>query len=69
MIVLLLDPGVANCFLSVCRRHPTPTREMLEPFLRTAAAIGLHLDVSSSKALADSLDHAVVNHVFASFNF
>lgn len=44
---------------SLLRRHPTPTREMLEPLLRTAAAIGLNLDVSSSKALADSLDHAV----------
>ncbi|KAG5035980.1 hypothetical protein JHK87_010890 [Glycine soja] len=44
---------------SLLRRHPTPTREMLEPLLRTAAAVGLHLDVSSSKALADSLDHAV----------
>ncbi|KAF2575535.1 hypothetical protein F2Q70_00000958 [Brassica cretica] len=44
---------------SLLRRHPTPTREMLEPLLRTAAAIGLSLDVSSSKALADSLDRAV----------
>ncbi|KOM40668.1 hypothetical protein LR48_Vigan04g086600 [Vigna angularis] len=44
---------------SLLRRHPTPTREMLEPLLQTAAAVGLHLDVSSSKALADSLDHAV----------
>ncbi|XP_009369787.2 exosome complex exonuclease RRP44 homolog A [Pyrus x bretschneideri] len=44
---------------SLLRRHPTPTREMLEPLLRTAAAIGLNLDVSSSKALADSLDSAV----------
>ncbi|KAF7806851.1 exosome complex exonuclease RRP44-like protein A isoform X1 [Senna tora] len=44
---------------SLLRRHPTPTREMLEPLLRTAAVIGLHLDVTSSKALADSLDHAV----------
>ncbi|KAF8409900.1 hypothetical protein HHK36_002418 [Tetracentron sinense] len=42
-----------------CRRHPSPTKEMLEPLLRTAAAIGLILDVSSSKALADSLDRAV----------
>ncbi|KAK7410813.1 hypothetical protein VNO78_01943 [Psophocarpus tetragonolobus] len=39
--------------------HPTPTREMLEPLLPTAAAVSLHLDVTSSKALADSLDHAV----------
>ncbi|KMT08874.1 hypothetical protein BVRB_6g135970 [Beta vulgaris subsp. vulgaris] len=46
-------------FCSLLRRHPSPTREMLEPLLRTAAAIGLDLDVSSSKALADSLDRAV----------
>ncbi|KAK9284684.1 hypothetical protein L1049_023860 [Liquidambar formosana] len=44
---------------SLLRRHPSPTREMLEPLLRTAAAVGLNLDVSSSKALADSLDCAV----------
>lgn len=43
-----------------CRRHPTPTKEMLEPLLRTAAAVGLDLDISSSKGLADSLDRAVV---------
>ena len=48
---------------SECRRHPSPTREMLEPLLRTAAAVGLSLDVSSSKALADSLDHAVVSFI------
>ncbi|KAF4357809.1 hypothetical protein F8388_024420 [Cannabis sativa] len=46
---------------SLLRRHPTPTREMLEPLLRTAAAVGLNLDVSSSKALADSLDSAVAS--------
>ncbi|CAK8561942.1 unnamed protein product [Lathyrus sativus] len=44
---------------SLLRRHPTPTKEMLEPLLRVSAAIGLNLDVSSSKALADSLDLAV----------
>lgn len=44
----------------LCRRHPSPTKEMLEPLLHTTAAVGLNLDVSSSKALADSLDHAVV---------
>ncbi|KAG9442550.1 hypothetical protein H6P81_018404 [Aristolochia fimbriata] len=44
---------------SLLRRHPSPTKEMLEPLLRTAAAIGLSLDASSSKALADSLDRAV----------
>ncbi|XP_058098266.1 exosome complex exonuclease RRP44 homolog A [Magnolia sinica] len=46
---------------SLLRRHPSPTKEMLEPLLRTAAAIGLDLDISSSKALADSLDRAVGN--------
>ncbi|KAG5241562.1 exosome complex exonuclease RRP [Salix suchowensis] len=44
---------------SLLRRHPTPTKEMLGPLLRTAAAAGLNLDVTSSKALADSLDRAV----------
>ncbi|GMH06614.1 hypothetical protein Nepgr_008454 [Nepenthes gracilis] len=44
---------------SLLRRHPTPTREMFEPLLRTAVAAGLDLDVSSSKGLADSLDRAV----------
>ncbi|GAV80295.1 LOW QUALITY PROTEIN: RNB domain-containing protein, partial [Cephalotus follicularis] len=43
---------------SLLRHHPTPTREMLEPLLRTAN-VGLNLDVSSSKALADSLNQAV----------
>lgn len=42
---------------------------MLEPLLRIAAAVGLHLDVSSSKALADSLDHAVVNILFCIMYF
>ncbi|PSS00369.1 Exosome complex exonuclease RRP44 A like [Actinidia chinensis var. chinensis] len=44
---------------SLLRRHPSPTKEMLEPLLRTAAAVGLNLDVSTSKALANSLDSAV----------
>ncbi|KAA8532084.1 hypothetical protein F0562_006774 [Nyssa sinensis] len=44
---------------SLLRRHPSPTKEMLEPLLRTAAAVGLNLDMSTSKALADSLDRAV----------
>ncbi|KAK2975679.1 hypothetical protein RJ640_027782 [Escallonia rubra] len=44
---------------SLLRRHPSPTKEMLEPLLRTTAALGLSLDLSSSKALADSLDRAV----------
>ncbi|KAL6583843.1 Exosome complex exonuclease RRP44 A [Orobanche minor] len=49
---------------SLLRRHPTPTHEMLEPLLQTAAAVGLSLDVTSSKALADSLDRAVGDDPF-----
>lgn len=45
----------------LCRRHPTPTNDMLEPLIQTAASVGLSLDVTSSKALADSLDRAVVS--------
>lgn len=37
-----------------------PSPQMFEPLLRTAAAVGVKLDISSSKALADSLDRAVV---------
>ncbi|GAV69197.1 LOW QUALITY PROTEIN: RNB domain-containing protein [Cephalotus follicularis] len=44
---------------SLLRHHPTLTREMLGPLLCTATTVGLNLDVSSSKALADSLDQAV----------
>ncbi|CAL4937449.1 unnamed protein product [Urochloa decumbens] len=46
---------------SLLRRHPSPTKEMLEPLLRTASSVGLNLDVSSSKALAESLDNAKNN--------
>ncbi|GAV89794.1 RNB domain-containing protein, partial [Cephalotus follicularis] len=44
---------------SLLRHHPTLTREMVEPLLRTGTTVGLNLDVSSSKALANSLDQAV----------
>ncbi|VFQ59900.1 unnamed protein product [Cuscuta campestris] len=44
---------------SLLRRHPIPTKEMLEPLIRTAASVGIELDTTSSKALADSLDRAV----------
>ena len=50
----------ANFALIGIRRHPSPTKEMLEPLLRTASSVGLSLDVSSSKALAESLDNAKV---------
>lgn len=38
-----------------------PSPKMLEPLLLTAAAVGVDLDISTSKALADSLDRAVVS--------
>ncbi|OAE18374.1 hypothetical protein AXG93_1783s1030 [Marchantia polymorpha subsp. ruderalis] len=44
---------------SMLRRHPVPSPKMLEPLLLTAAAVGVDLDISTSKALADSLDRAV----------
>lgn len=44
---------------SLLRRHPSPTPEMLEPLLCITASVGVELDISSSKALADSLDCAV----------
>lgn len=63
---LLIDYWLPYDYMFSCRRHPSPTKEMLEPLLRTAGAVGLSLDVSSSKALADSLDHAVVSSVSTS---
>ncbi|GAQ85435.1 Ribonuclease II/R family protein [Klebsormidium nitens] len=62
--MLLANVSVAEKILkhfpscSLLRRHPVPTPQMFEPLLRTAAAVGIELDVGSSKALADSLDRA-----------
>jgi exosome complex exonuclease DIS3/RRP44 len=44
--------------LSVLRRHAAPSLEQLLPLEEAAAAAGVSLDTSSSKALADSLDRA-----------
>eukprot|EP00249_Psilotum_nudum_P021681 c28202_g1_i1 orf=199-3033(+) len=44
---------------SLLRRHPIPSPKMFEPLLRTAAAVGIELDITSSRTLADSLDAAV----------
>ena len=52
--ILASFPGAA-----MLRRHASPTPRMLEPLLRAAEAAGMHLDVSSSRALALSLDAAV----------
>eukprot|EP01041_Mallomonas_annulata_P005740 gene5740-11608_t len=45
--------------LGVLRRHQPPSREQFAPLLSAASAVGVHLDISSSKTLADSLDKAV----------
>jgi len=45
--------------LGVLRRHQPPSREQFEPLMRAALAAGVFIDISSSKALADSLDLAV----------
>lgn len=60
MVKFFLDDILMMIYF-ICRRHPSPTKEMLEPLIQTAAAVGLSLDVTSSKALADSLDLAVVS--------
>lgn len=44
---------------SMLRRHPVPTPKMLEPLVRLGAAVGVDLDITSSRSLADSLDRAV----------
>lgn len=45
--------------LAILRRHQPPTREQFGPLLAAASAVGVHLDISSSKTLADTLDAAV----------
>lgn len=44
---------------SLLRRHPTPPPRQFDPLLRAAAAVGISIDVGTSKALAVSLDGAV----------
>ena len=43
---------------AMLRRHPAPAPRMFDPLLKSCAAAGVKMDVSSSKALADSLDAA-----------
>ena len=45
--------------LGVLRRHQPPSREQFAPLLSAAAAVGVHIDITTSKTLADSLDAAV----------
>jgi exosome complex exonuclease DIS3/RRP44 len=43
---------------AMLRRHPAPAPRMFDPLLKSCAAAGVKMDVTSSKALADSLDAA-----------
>jgi exosome complex exonuclease DIS3/RRP44 len=45
--------------LAILRRHQPPSREQFAPLLSAASAVGVELDISSSKTFADSLDLAV----------
>eukprot|EP01134_Creolimax_fragrantissima_P000116 CFRG0116T1 len=44
---------------SLLRRHPSPPKERFESLVQWAKMVDIDLEVSSSKALADSLDKAV----------
>uniref|UniRef100_A0AC34F0G4 S1 motif domain-containing protein n=1 Tax=Panagrolaimus sp. ES5 TaxID=591445 RepID=A0AC34F0G4_9BILA len=43
---------------AVLRRHPIPPKEQYEPLVKAAEALGFHIDPSTGKSLADSLDKA-----------
>lgn len=63
-MMLMANISVAKKILShypiwaLLRRHQTPSPQMFEPLLKAAAAVGIEIDVSSSRALAVSLDNA-----------
>lgn len=44
--------------LSVLRRHPAPSRQQFDGLVAVGEALGLTIDVETSKKLADSLDVA-----------
>ena len=45
---------------AMLRRHPAPSKRAFDALVAAAETVGITLDVSSSKALADSLDAAVL---------
>jgi hypothetical protein len=45
--------------LAILRRHQPPSRTQFESLLEAARAVGVSLNIDSSKTLADSLDRAV----------
>ena len=44
---------------AILRRHPAPPTSNFDPLVLAAKSRGLHLNVNSSKELADSLDKAI----------
>ncbi|GFR81945.1 exosome complex exonuclease RRP44 [Elysia marginata] len=64
--MLLANISVAEKILyefpdnALLRRHPAPPPSNFEPLIKAAESKGFKIDVSSGKALADSLDQAVV---------
>jgi len=64
--MLLANVAVAEKILhefpdnALLRRHPSPPQNNFDPLIKAAGSKGFSIDVSSGKALADSLDKAVV---------
>lgn len=64
--MLLANISVAERILqefpecALLRRHPTPPPSNFDPLIKAAAARGFKISVDSGKALADSLDKAVI---------
>jgi len=44
---------------SLLRRHPVPPPRQFEPLIKEASAVGVSIDIETSKKLAESLDAAV----------
>lgn len=44
---------------SLLRRHPVPPPRQFEPLIKAASAVGVSIDIETSKKLAESLDAAV----------
>ncbi|KAI0982858.1 hypothetical protein GJ496_006504 [Pomphorhynchus laevis] len=64
--MLLANISVANKIYSAfpncacLRRHPEPSSDSFEPLVKAALSRKISIDISSGKALADSLDKAII---------
>ncbi len=63
--MLLANVSVAEHVLrafptfALLRRHPVPSPDMLEPLVKAAKSLGFDIDISSGRALSESLDRVV----------